>query len=250
MALPTSENPFVLDRKEVGDGFPPHLYGSRFNRFTFGASAEAFVVVPVIGETKLGGAYVIYEYPGYVAFGGGYDATVLDLVGIRGGISAEADVEQGVFDIHGEVKACLYLADLDLCSGATGHVSRGRGGTGGGGACVDLGLVTVGGGVRWNDLERPVHLAHRRVQVVAVPGPGAPERERGSAQGQRAEGQRDPARARQRQPRGAGPREPGRRQPGGHLHDQGREGQAQPRAAPGRNRHRAGDPRERPGRRP
>ena len=155
VAFPTSENPFVLDRKEVGNGYPGHLYGSRFNRFTLGASAEALVVVPVIGETKLGGAYVVYEYPGYMAFGGGYDARVLDLVGIRGGIAAEADVDQGVFDIHGEIKACLYLADLDLCSGATGHVSRGRGGTGGGGACVDLGLVTVGGGVRWNDLSDP-----------------------------------------------------------------------------------------------
>ena len=30
--------------------------------------------VPVIGETKLGSAYVLYEYPGYVAFGGGYSA--------------------------------------------------------------------------------------------------------------------------------------------------------------------------------
>ncbi len=155
VALPTSAEPFVMNRNEVGNDYPPHLYGSKFTRFTFGASASALVDVPVIGETKLGSAYVVYEYPGYLAFGGGYDATVLDLVGIRGGIAAEADADQGVFDIHGEVKACLYLADLDLCSGATGHVSRGRGGTGGGGACVDLGLVTVGGGVKWKDLGDP-----------------------------------------------------------------------------------------------
>ena len=34
-------------------------------------------------------------------------------------------------------------------------MSRGRGGTGGAGACVDLGPVSVGGGVRWNDLGDP-----------------------------------------------------------------------------------------------
>ena len=155
VALPTSAEPFVMNRNEVGNDYPPHLYGSKFTRFTFGASAAALVDVPVIGETKLGSAYVVYEYPGYFAFGGGYDATVLDLVRIRGGIAAEGDADQGVFDIHGEIEACLYLADLDLCSGATGHVSRGRGGTGGGGACVKYLGLSVGGGVRWNDISDP-----------------------------------------------------------------------------------------------
>ncbi len=153
-AFPTSQTPFVLDRKEVGDAYPPHLYGSRFTRFTFGATAEALVDVPVIGETKLGSAYVLYEYPGYVAFGGGYNADMLDLLSIRGAVAAEADVERGVFDLHGEIRACIHLG-IDLCSGATGHVSRGEGGTGGAGACVEFGPVSVGGGVRWNDLGDP-----------------------------------------------------------------------------------------------
>ena len=155
VAFPTAQNPFILDRKEVGDSFPPYLYGKRFNKFTFGATAEAYVDVPVIGETKLGGAYALYEYPGYVAFGGGYSADVLGLLTLRGGIAAEADAERGAFDIHGEVKACLELDPLSLCSGATGHVSRGPGGTGGAGVCIDWGLTTIGGGVRWNDLSDP-----------------------------------------------------------------------------------------------
>ena len=187
-AFPTSQTPFVLDRKEVGDAYPPHLYGSRFNRFTFGATAEALVDVPVIGETKLGSAYVLYEYPGYVAFGGGYNAEMLDLLSIRGGVAAEADVERGVFDMHGEVRACIHLG-IDLCSGATGHVSRGGGGTGGAGACVEWGPVTVGGGVRWNDLSDPYiwpidgcKWSPFRIQVrQSTGGPGSAARARGPA---------------------------------------------------------------------
>ena len=34
----------------------------------------------MIGETKLGSAYVLYEYPRYLAFGGGYRAEILGLV--------------------------------------------------------------------------------------------------------------------------------------------------------------------------
>jgi hypothetical protein len=154
LAFPDAEHPFVLDRKEVGNGYAPNLYGQVFHNPTFGATAEAFLKVPVIGETRLANAYVLYEYPGYAAFGGGYDARFLDLLSISGGVSAEVDFGEALFNVHGEVRACLHIID-DLCEGAVANVSRGRGGTGGAGACVQLGPLSIGGGIQWQRASDP-----------------------------------------------------------------------------------------------
>ena len=154
IAFPDSQTPFFFDRETTGTGFPGEFYGRRSTTPTFGASAEAFVDVPVIGETKLGQAYALYEYPDYAAFGGSYRADILDLVSVSGGIAAEADFGDGLFNIHGSVRACLHIID-DICSGAVGNVSRGRNGTGGAGACVEYLGLNIGGGVQWSRLSDP-----------------------------------------------------------------------------------------------
>ena len=156
VAFPTSANPFVLDRNEVGNGYPGHLYGSKLQplhlrRQRGGAGGRAGDRRDQAGQRLRDVRVPRATWPSAAGTTPGCSTWWASAAGSR----PRPTSDQGVFDIHGEVKACLYLADLDLCSGATGHVSRGRGGTGGGGACVDLGPVTVGGGVRWNDLSDP-----------------------------------------------------------------------------------------------
>jgi hypothetical protein len=152
IAFPDSQTPFVFDRKDVGNAYPGEFYGRKFTRTTLGASAEAFLALPVVGETKLANAYALYEYPGYAAFGGGFGANLAGVLSINGGVAAEADFERTVFNLHGSVRACIELVEK-LCAGAVANVSRGAGGTGGAGACVELGPVNVGGGVLWKPFE-------------------------------------------------------------------------------------------------
>ena len=111
--------------------------------------------VPVIGETKLGSAYVLYEYPSYAAFGGQYRADILDLVSVSGGVDAEADFAEGLFNIHGSVRACLHIID-DICegrrratspAGAAARAARGRASSASG--------MNIGGGVQWQRLSEP-----------------------------------------------------------------------------------------------
>ena len=73
---------------------------------------------------------------------------------VEGGIAGEFDFGDGVFNLHGKVRACIHVVG-DLCAGAIGNVSRGRGGTGGAGACVELGPLSIGGGVQWQRVSEP-----------------------------------------------------------------------------------------------
>jgi hypothetical protein len=94
--------------------------------------------VPVVGSIRLGGAHLLYEYPGYVAFGGGVDQSFF-VISIQGGVAGELNVASGRFNLIGNTRACLIGV---LCRGATGLVSS-RGVA----ACLDVGPVSIGGGV-------------------------------------------------------------------------------------------------------
>lgn len=142
MAFPTASQPFTLYRNEVGGGFPPHFYGTQYTRATFGVNAEAFLRVPVLGELKLANAYVLYEFPGYVAFGGGVG---LDLgpLWLGGGVDGEFNFTNGLFNLGGRVNICLDVGIDDICGGASAIISsRGIG------ACIEAG-VHIGAGVRY-----------------------------------------------------------------------------------------------------
>ena len=154
LAFPTVQTPFILRRDEVGDGFPSHLYDRPRTGVTIGMSADASIQLPVIGAKRLGNAHFLYEHPGYVAFGGAFSQDFAGIVLIRGGVAGELNVVEGLFNLHGNVDGCLQVV-RPVCAGAVANVSRGRGGTGGAGACLRLGPVQVGGGVQWQRVTRP-----------------------------------------------------------------------------------------------
>ncbi len=143
LAFPSVETPFVLDRQEVGGGFPDNFYGRSYTRPTFGIAAEASIKLPLAGETHLGSAFLLYEYPGYIGLGGGIDVNFIGVVSISGHVIGELNAENGRFNFGGDVRACV--ADV-VCAGAVARISsRGAGG------CVTIdaffGDINVGGGV-------------------------------------------------------------------------------------------------------
>jgi hypothetical protein len=155
-AFPSSATPFVLKQDEVGPDFPANLYGASFTRATIGVSGGVSITIPAIGDIKLASGYVVYEYPGYIAVGGGYDYDLLGIVQLRGGMGGELDIDRERFNLHGSIEACLIG---EVCGRAVGNVSRAPGNLGGMGACISVSVfgesISAGGGVRWNNLDDP-----------------------------------------------------------------------------------------------
>jgi hypothetical protein len=148
-AFPSAAAPYRLRHDEVGDAFPAAMYDTPYTRPLIAAGADLSLALPVIGETRLGGGYFLYEMPGYIAMGGSTDLNVLGIVRFSGGVSGEFDIVKQRYNLHGDIRACLIAVDDDLCAGAVANISRGQGTEGGAGACLDVGPVSVGGGIKW-----------------------------------------------------------------------------------------------------
>ncbi len=142
LAFPSPSAPYVFNRDEAGNGFPAHFYGRTHTTATVGISADASVKVPVVGSVHLGNGYFLYEYPGYVAFGGSVQQGFAGVLTFEGGLSGEFNTSNGRFNLMGNVRTCLI--DV-ICRGAVGLISsRGLAG------CIELGPVNVGAGVRYS----------------------------------------------------------------------------------------------------
>lgn len=151
-AFPSSRTPYTFRRGEAGNEFPADFEGKQFTRTTIGAAGSVSVQIPVLGAVKLASGYALYEYPGYIAAGGGFDLNVLDIASLKGLIAGELDVDKEAFNLHGRIEACVV--DI-VCGSAAGNVSRGPNNIGGAGACVQVGPVSIGGGVQWNRVDDP-----------------------------------------------------------------------------------------------
>ena len=73
LAFPSAATPYVFSADTAGGGFPAHYYGRVHTQPTVAIAASAALKVPVVGSIPLGNGYFVYEYPGYVGFGGGVD---------------------------------------------------------------------------------------------------------------------------------------------------------------------------------
>jgi hypothetical protein len=150
LAFPSAASPFILDRAEVGDAFPGNFYNRSYTETTFAIAADASFDLPLAGPTRLGGAYLLYQVPGYVGFGGGIDANFAGIVSLTGRVDGEFNFGNGRFSIKGDIEACV--ADV-ICAGAIGAISDH-----GAGGCVHIGTffgdINIGGGVGFN----PFHI--------------------------------------------------------------------------------------------
>src|SRR4051794_28900502 len=147
LAMPSQAAPFRLPREESGGGFPPQFYGRAFPRFTLALGGEAFLKIPLIGgPIRLAGGYLLYQYPGYVAFGGDVGFNFLDILELDGHAGGELNAATGRFNLGADIHACV----LDvICGGAIARIS-----SVGIGACVTAEIlgesISVGGGVNYS----------------------------------------------------------------------------------------------------
>lgn len=145
LAFPDSATPYVLDRREVGDGFPPSFYGRRHTEATVGITANASLRAPLVGKIALGNGYFLYEYPGYVAFGGGIDQDFL-VATFKGYLTGEINTQKARYNIFGKTETCITPL---FCYGSDAVVSN-RGAAG----CVRPGVLPdFGLGVYWQPYE-------------------------------------------------------------------------------------------------
>jgi hypothetical protein len=151
LALPTDSTPFVLTREENGGDFPPDFYGRPYNRFTLALGADASLKVPLLSDPiGLAKAYLLYEAPGYVAFGGGVQADFFDVLSLTGRADGEFNAANGRFNLSGQIRVCV--ADV-VCAGAIAYLS-----SVGVGGCVSLdagflGTYNIGGGVVYSPFD-------------------------------------------------------------------------------------------------
>jgi hypothetical protein len=148
-AFATPDHPYTLeqDRNTLGNDLPPAAYPKVRTAFTLAATADGFLTVPVIGtRVKLGNGYFVYEAPDLVSFGGGLEADFLGVIRMTGITSGDFNLGNRKFNLHGHVDSCL--ADIPilgkLCTGSVADVSDI-----GAGGCIEVGPLSVGGGVRF-----------------------------------------------------------------------------------------------------
>ncbi len=147
IAFPSSAAPYVLTKTENGSAFPDAFYQRRYTTATLAIGADGYLKVPLIdARVKLGGAYLLYSAPGYVAFGGGINFDFLGIVSISGHADGEFNFANARFNMGVGARVCVV--DL-ICAGADANVSDQ-----GAGACVKLDAfvadVNIGGGVVFN----------------------------------------------------------------------------------------------------
>jgi hypothetical protein len=150
LAFPTAGQAYFLDRNEVGGGFPASFYGRPYYTPTIGITADAFLSVPVIGDVKLGNGYFLYNYPDYLAFGGGTSQSFGGVISMEGSLDGAFKASTGQFRLGGHVRGCIIGV---ICRGATGVIS-----SHGVGACLEVGPVNIGGGVVYRPFEIKVWL--------------------------------------------------------------------------------------------
>ncbi len=147
VAFPSSAAQWTLDRTQLPE-LPGDWSPRTFSSFTVAFAGSAGMDVPILKDLgDLANAYLVYSFPGYIAFGGGVHWDLFHIVSFDGGLSGEVNATTKRFNFAGHLQTCVV--DV-LCGGAFGVVS-----SAGAGACFDLGPVSVGGGVQYARLDEP-----------------------------------------------------------------------------------------------
>jgi hypothetical protein len=116
---PTSEGPLAP------------LSGKTFNTFAMAVAGQAKIAVPSLGEIALANGFLLYEYPSYFEFGGGFDYSY-SFLHVNGSINGFVDPSASAFNFEGKLSACVGTVKIkilfikhtfNLCIAAGGVVS-------------------------------------------------------------------------------------------------------------------------------
>ena len=132
------------------------MYSTPFTRPLVAAGADLTLDLPMLGDTRLGGGYFLYELPGYVAMGGNasFDRPRHHPLRRRHQRRVRRWSSRR-YNLHGDIRACLIAVETNLCAASVSNISRGPNIEGGAGGCLQLGPVSVGGGVQWAHPNKP-----------------------------------------------------------------------------------------------
>jgi PKD repeat protein len=123
MAFASPEQPYTFTSEMAPPGLGA-LAGRRMDSYTIALGGTASLAVPRLGEFPLVESYVFYAYPDYVEFGGKAELKVLgDRFKVKGQVDGFADVGSELFNLEGQVEACLDLELFDACPSVGAVVS-------------------------------------------------------------------------------------------------------------------------------
>jgi photosystem II stability/assembly factor-like uncharacterized protein len=144
LAFPSLDAPFTPAPTDL-PGAPSSLTHEQFtNGPVIGLGGDVAVEVPALGRLELGGGYLLYDFPGYVAVGAFVKRDFFGVLHIEGGVDGAFNASNGNFNVEGHAQVCL--PDPIGCGGADAVVSDQ-----GIGAC----LGNIGGGFQWASFPNP-----------------------------------------------------------------------------------------------
>jgi hypothetical protein len=123
MAFASPDRPYDFPEEYAPPGLE-FLAGRHLDSYAFALGGTAGFTVPKLGKFDLVNSYVFYQYPGYVEFAGSAKLDPFgDRLKIEGGISGWADVEKRLFNLEGQIQACVDVDIFDACLGVGAVVS-------------------------------------------------------------------------------------------------------------------------------
>ena len=148
VAFPTPAEHFQALPSDLPGAPASVLNNSYYQSPVVGVGGSVGIQIPALGTLKLGSAYVLYAYPGYVAAGGQIAFSYKDVFSIDGGIDGQINFSNKRYSFDGYVNGCVE--DLG-CVNVTGAVSD-RG--------IGLCAGDWGGGFLWSDFPDPHIYGH------------------------------------------------------------------------------------------
>jgi hypothetical protein len=125
------------------------LAGRRFTSTSFAIGGDIAMHVPGVGNLDIAHGGAVYSYPDYIGLAAQVD-TQLGIFVFHGGLSGQFNLGRRLFELDANAHICVRGFDI-ACGGGLLVVSE-KGAV----ACVQLGPLNPGVGVKFNGSVRPV----------------------------------------------------------------------------------------------
>ena len=123
MAFASPENPYDFPAEYAPPGLE-FLGGRRLDSYAFALGGTAGLTVPKLGSVPLLNSYVFYQYPDYLELAGKFEfAPFGDKFKIKGEVGGFVEVLSQLFNLEGQVEACVDIDIFDACLGVGAVVS-------------------------------------------------------------------------------------------------------------------------------
>ena len=116
-AFPSEAAPYVIPAGE-GAGLEP-LTGRKLTQDSVAVGGDVALNTPV-GDITAGSGYLLYTFPDYIEFAGGFNYSLADIISVEGHVKGFAQPSRRQFSIEGGMHACIAVLG---CSGVDAAIS-------------------------------------------------------------------------------------------------------------------------------